>query len=114
VTYKQWDVVVVPFPFSDRAETKRRPALVLSDRRFNTHGHTILAMVTTLGHYPRPGDVTLSEYKAAGLNTPCLVRFKLFTLDNRLISRRIGNLSANDRRQVVLQLQTYLPWQKQA
>jgi hypothetical protein len=27
-TYKQLDVVIVPFPFTDRLATKRRPALV--------------------------------------------------------------------------------------
>ena len=32
VTFEAYDVVVVPFPFSDRAASKRRPALVLSDR----------------------------------------------------------------------------------
>ena len=32
----------------------------------------------------------------AGLNTPCKVRFKLFTLDRTLIVRRIGALSKQD------------------
>ncbi len=31
MTYKQFDVVVVPFPFTDKAATKKRPALILSD-----------------------------------------------------------------------------------
>ncbi|MBF0195885.1 MAG: hypothetical protein HQL71_15100 [Magnetococcales bacterium] len=30
VTYDVYDVVVVPFPFTDRSTSKRRPALVLS------------------------------------------------------------------------------------
>jgi hypothetical protein len=34
---------------------------------------------------------------AAGLKTPCVVRLNLFTLDNRLIARRIGALSDPDR-----------------
>jgi mRNA interferase MazF len=110
VTCKQCYVVVVPFPFSNHPGTKRRPALVLSDRTFNTQGHTVLAMITTSGHRPWPGDVALADYKAAGLRTPCIVRLKLFTLDNRLIAKRIGSLSSNDRKHVGVQLQTHLPW----
>lgn len=107
---KQWDVVVVPFPFSNQPGTKRRPALVLSDSKFNSRGHTVLTMITTSGRRPWPGHVLLSDYKRAGLRTQCLVRLKIFTLDNRLILKRIGHLSPGDRKQIETQLQTYLPW----
>jgi len=110
VTCKQWNVVVVPFPFSNQAGTKRRPALVLSDRSFNIRGHTVLAMVTTSGHRSWPGDVALSDYKAAGLQMRCIVRLKLFTLDNRLLVKRIGCLPVNDQKKISSQLKTYLPW----
>lgn len=93
-----WDVVVVPFPFSERAGSKRRPALVLSSKAFNRHGHTILAMITSTAHPPWPGDVVIGRPGQAGLRTPCLVRLKLFTLDNRLLIRTIGRLSPDDRR----------------
>ena len=105
---KQWDLVVVPFPFSNQPGVKRRPALVLSDRTFNSHGHTILAMITSSGHRPWPGDVALSDYKTAGLRTSCLVRLRLFTLDNRLVVKRIGHLSTGDQTHIEVQLQTYL------
>jgi len=42
-----WDVVSVPFPFTDSSRTKRRPALVLSARPFNESGHVILTMITS-------------------------------------------------------------------
>ena len=106
----QWDVVIVPFPFSTQPGTKRRPALVLSGRAFNQHGSTVLTMITTAGHHPWPGDVNLTDLKTAGLNAPCLVRLKLFTLDNRLILKKIGRLAGADRQRVSQQLQTYLPW----
>jgi mRNA interferase MazF len=91
------DVAVVPFPFSERPGTKRRPAVALSGGGFNQAGHTVFAMVTTKTHAPWPGDVTIEDLKVAGLPRPCIVRLKLFTLDNRLILRRAGKLAAEDR-----------------
>jgi len=109
VTYDRWDVVVVPFPFSEKAAEKRRPALVLSDRSFNSAGHTVLAMITTRGHHPWPGDCRLEDHDEVGLPRPCLVRLKLFTLDNRVILRRIGRLSDPDRKGVDASLAKHLP-----
>lgn len=109
MTCKQWDVVVVPFPFSDQPGTKRRPALVISDRSFNIRGHTVVAMVTTAAQRSWPGDVALTDPKVAGLHVRCIVRLKLFTLDNRLLVKRIGGLSLKDQKQVHSQLKTYLP-----
>jgi len=98
--YSPWDVVVVPFPFTDRQDTKKRPALVLSNMEFNRSGHSVLAMITTKGHVPWPGDSEIKEYSSAGLNLPCQVRLKVFTLDNRLLLKKIGRLSENDSKKV--------------
>jgi mRNA interferase MazF len=96
--YDAGDVVVVPFPFSDMAVTKARPALVVSPSDHGQrNGETLLAMITTAAAGPRPSDTALVDLGAAGLKSDCVVRLKLFTLDNRLISRRIGRLSDVDR-----------------
>ncbi|PYS57036.1 MAG: hypothetical protein DMF74_27080 [Acidobacteria bacterium] len=34
-TYRFGDVVLVPFPFTDQTETKKRPAVVASSDRYN-------------------------------------------------------------------------------
>ena len=104
----RWDVVVVPFPFSEKAAEKRRPALVLSNAAFNAAGHTVMAMITTRGHKSWPGDYTLEDFGEAGLPMPCLVRLKIFTLDNRVILRHLGCLSNPDRARVEPNLSTHL------
>lgn len=96
VTCNQWDVVVVPFPFTDRNATKSRPALVITNKDFNGAGRSVLAMVTSTAEQ-WPGDHPIASLKAAGLRVPCKVRLKLFTLENQLISRRIGSLARADR-----------------
>ena len=98
MTFEQWDVVVVPFPFADRRATRRRPALVVSrsDPLGNVVGHHVLAMITSAEHRRWPLDVPLEHLKAAGLPAPSVVRMKLFTLDDRLIERRAGALAPAD------------------
>lgn len=105
---EKWSVVVVPFPFVDRRGAKHRPALVLSDERFNQAGHSILSMVTTKAHHPWPGDVAIEDLASAGLKVACIVRLKVFTLDNRLILRRVGRLSKEDRSGVAAALSRYI------
>ncbi len=102
------DVVVVPFPFVDRAEVKRRPALVLSHKKFNQNGHTVLAMITTNAHHPWPGDHEIRQRESAGLTTLCMVRLKLFTLDNRLILKCIGHLAEADRDKVTQSIRAHV------
>lgn len=99
MSFDQWAVVVVPFPFTDRNTTKRRPALVLSDpAEFGRQaGHSVMVMITTASHSRWPLDVVLADRETAGLPAPSLVRMKLFTLDDRLVQRQLGTLSLNDR-----------------
>jgi mRNA interferase MazF len=47
VAYEPFDVVVVPFPFTDRLASKRRPAVVLSRPGTIAPGQAILAMITS-------------------------------------------------------------------
>ena len=97
--YDQFEVVVVPFPFTDKIATKRRPALILSETNaFNTViGHSVMAMITTATHTPWPLDFPIQDLATAGLRVPSIVRMKLFTLDHALILRKIGLLSSRDR-----------------
>jgi mRNA interferase MazF len=100
VTCKPFDVVVVPFPFTDRRASKRRPALALSSEAFSDEsGHTVLAMITSASNAPWPMDVAIDAGEA-GLQASSKVRMKLFTLDNRLILQKTGSLSRTDQRTV--------------
>ena len=97
MTFDPLDVVVVPFPFTDRAGTKRRPALVISSAGFNAaHQHVICAMITSAPGPEWPSDLELGHWREAGLTVPCRVRFKVFTLDRSGILGRIGSLSGPD------------------
>ena len=104
----RFDVVIVPFPFMEKPDAKKRPALVLSNTDFNESNHTILAMITTKRYPSWPGDSQIRDHEVAGFKVPCLVRLKLFTLDNRIILRKAGHLSKVDANQVESRLKAYL------
>ncbi len=100
--YEAFDVVVVPFPFTDSTTTKRRPALILSDaNRFNIPvGHSIMAMITTAKQSVWPLDAPIQDLDSAGSPAPSIVRMKLFTLDHRFIVRTLGALATMDKEMV--------------
>ncbi|MYE47302.1 MAG: type II toxin-antitoxin system PemK/MazF family toxin [Chloroflexi bacterium] len=109
MTFEPLDVVVVPFPFTDRQAVKRRPAIVVSAPEFNrNHEQSVLAMVTSSTRDPWPSDVPLEDWRDANLTVPCRVRLKLFTLDHGLVLRRLGALSERDGQAVLRSLASCL------
>lgn len=109
MTYKAYTIVAVPFPFTDSAQTKKRPAVVISSEHHQSKtGHISLLMVTTAKHSNWYDDHLIIDLASAGLNTPSIIRQKLFTIDNRLIMKKIGILSKEDQKKVATLTQQHL------
>ncbi len=65
-------------------------------------------MITSAKNPDWPLDVKIGSIKKAGLPAPSMVRMKLFTLDSRLILKKIGGLSAKDQKAVKTSLKKLL------
>ena len=103
--YDPFDIVVVPFPFTDLRQTKNRPALVISTYDYQDQTqHICLLMITTAKQSAWHNDYLIKNLKQTGLKVPSIVRQKLFTLDLRLIKQTIGKLSQRDSRQIQTRL----------
>jgi mRNA interferase MazF len=100
--YKKYDVIVVPFPFSDSPKAKRRPALVLSglDEFDGVTGQSVCAMITSAKNSSWPLDIEIKDLKAAGLPAPSVVRMKIVTVDHRLVVKKSGSLAPKEREAV--------------
>lgn len=95
--YNTFDVVEVPFPFSDLPKAKVRKALVITPKAMNENNRaTTLMMITSRKNSAWVGDINLQEWQKAGLNKPCFVRFKFFTADNQLLRGQVGTLAPTD------------------
>jgi len=86
------DVVVLPFPFSNLAGSRRRPALVIASA--DPHDDVILCMITsqhTLDAHATP--LASSDFAEGGLPQESNIRpNRLFTAETSIIVRRAGRL----------------------
>ncbi|MBN2416541.1 type II toxin-antitoxin system PemK/MazF family toxin [bacterium] len=97
MTCKKWTIVLVPFPFSDLSTTKKRPALVVSPDEYNTYSDAVIAFITSnLDVKHRLGDYLIQNWHEAHLPKPSMIRMKFATIDNKMIIKQIGRLSAYD------------------
>ena len=96
-TYRPGDFLLVAFPFVGGAQSKKRPALVLID----TGDQDILLARVTTHTYNTSHDITLHQWRQAGLKAPSWVRLhKLATVEKTLVDRLLGHIEPTDRQQV--------------
>jgi mRNA interferase MazF len=53
--YEFGAIVLVPFQFTDQSASKRRPAVVVSNRAYNTARPDVVVMAVTSQLRPTPG-----------------------------------------------------------
>lgn len=87
------EVVVVPFPFSDLSNSKRRPALVLADLPGKD---VILCQITSqnvsIDNYAV--SVSNSDFESGALPASSRIRpNKIFTADTSIIMSKAGKIS---------------------
>ena len=61
IMYKQRQIVLVPFPYSDLSSTKRRPVLIVSNDSYNKAFDDVLVCVITSNLRKDEYSVTLSN-----------------------------------------------------
>lgn len=97
-SFEVWDVVKVPFPYTDRPVREYRPALVVvAGSLAAVHGLLWVLMITSAANRRWPADVAISSRKFAGLPAPSVVRCaKIATIESAQ-AQTIGKLPHGDR-----------------
>jgi len=91
--YKQREIVLVPFPYSDLSATKRRPVLILSNGNYNSQFNDVLVCVITSNIYKDEYSVSLADEDLELGLLPALSVIKchkLFTIEQTQIIKRFS------------------------
>ena len=92
------DVVLVPFPFTDQAGTKKRPAVVVSSHSYNASRRDIVIMAIT-SQVRQPlgfGEAMVGDWQGAGLVKASVLKPVFTTIEQGLVLRVMGHVSAAD------------------
>lgn len=98
--FMKGDVVVVPFPFSDLTQAKRRPALVISA----LDGDDVILCQITSQNIRDNYAVSLTDrdFQTGSLKQPSNVRpNRIFTADGHIVLYRVGGLRAEKLNEII-------------
>jgi mRNA interferase MazF len=97
------DVVVLPFPFSDLTEAKRRPALVLSEL---DGADRILCQITSQKFGDRYAVfLEESDFGEGSLRKSSNIRpNRIFTADSKIILYKAGHINSSKIDEVVMKI----------
>lgn len=91
MSYSRNEIVLLPIPFTDLSSRKVRPAVVTGHSRHA--GDLFVAPITS---QLQNAAVPLQDWRAAGLNVPCGIKSQIATIEDRLVVKSVGKLSARD------------------
>jgi len=105
--FKQRDIFIVPFPFSDLSSSKKRPVLILSHSSHNSsHLDIIVSAITSSSKRFSSGVIINNRDMDIGsLLKMSAVRFDtVFTISKNKIDKYVGKLNKNKSKNVVKML----------
>ena len=109
-TYSFGDVVLVPFPFTNQTQSKKRPAVVVSSSAYNARRLDVVLMaITSQVHTPLEfGESEIADWQTAGLPKPSVFKPLVATIEKTLVIKTLGRLEPADRAKLETTLRSIL------
>lgn len=100
------DIVLVRYPFSNLSGAKVRPAVVVNAPHISQD--VIIVPLTSRVIGLLPGEFVLRQWQQAGLNVPSAIKRGLYTVEESLIVKTIGQLTQIDEQALETSLRGWL------
>ncbi len=104
MSFSSGEVLLVPVVFSDGSGHKKRPVVIVCD---SGDADLLVAPVTSQAARS-PRDLTVVDWRQAGLRLPSIVRLeKLATVEKSMVVRKMGRLAPDDWEKVKVVLKQF-------
>jgi mRNA interferase MazF len=93
-SYSRNEVVLIRYPFSNLSGSKVRPAIIVSAPHPSID--VLIVPLTSKVTSLFSGEFILQDWSQAGLNVPTAVKRGIFTVQENLIIKSVGQITATD------------------
>jgi mRNA interferase MazF len=104
--YLKHDVILVAYPFTDLTNVKIRPAIVVSAP--HSSSDLFIVPLTSRTGALLSGEFILNDWSGAGLNVVSAAKRGIFTVQEKLVIKKVGRLQINDIQRLELALRLWL------
>ncbi|MFH1211903.1 MAG: type II toxin-antitoxin system PemK/MazF family toxin [Candidatus Woesearchaeota archaeon] len=103
----QRDIVLIPFPFSDLPQNKKRPAIIISCDNYNRNNVDVIccAITSNLKDYRQSVEIGYNDFESGHLDYASLIKpAKVFSLQQNRIIKKLARLNVRKSKEVINRL----------
>jgi len=105
-SYSKGDIVLIRYPFSDLSGAKVRPAVVVNSPHISQD--LFIVPLTSRTTALLPGEFMLMHWQKAGLHVASTVKRGLYTVQQHLCLKTVGQLAKQDQEALDISLKQWL------
>ena len=112
IIYKQKDIVLMPFPYSDLTGSKQRPALIISNKKLNNTEDRMCCLITS--NKPKDGILIVNrDIEGEKLPFESWVKpQRIFTINEKIIKKKLCSITNNFHEKIMNEIVEYLKLDK--
>lgn len=106
IMYKQREIVLIPFPYSDLTGAKLRPALIISNNLLNKTEDRICCLITS---NPAKDGIEIKEFQKGKLPFRSWLKpHRIFTINEKIIKKKLCIITEKFHSNILTEIKEYL------